>query len=671
MDNNTQQGEIYDFWQLLQEQRIEIPIIQRDYAQGREDKKELRKEFLSALYKSLDEEKPIRLDFIYGSNLDDTFQPLDGQQRLSTLFLLHWYAAAKEGVLSKEVQDTLIKFSYETRASSREFCTGLVMESISIDWYSEKISPCIVDSSWFFLSWKKDPTIDAMLRAIDDIHNLFKSMDRLWERITSDAALISFYYVALENFGLTDDLYIKMNARGKLLTPFENFKAKFQEYIQENDWEKSTDFSTSFASKIDTQWTELFWDHRKMNRIDDSFIRFISTVAMIQMALEKSEDRLAKIARLQRQPDLVRAEDFTQEGYNYLYNCMEIYCEVYNKNISLEFDFPLWQHEPQDNIFTALVYESNNASYTQKVLFFAQTEYLQKVNDFNEENFRGWMRVIRNIVSRGDVEKTGNRPAIIRSPDSFDGVISLIRELAEGCDDIHEFLSTNSIKSSFAKEQIEEEKLKSNLITENNEYKEVIFSLEDTNFCQGRIDFVLYCIDYNKDTSNFNSQLLKKLRDVINQYLETDITNSFRRGLLTISDDNGRYSYYDYWWSWSYAVDANKRCLIAKYRELEYFIYGSYNIRDRYYGAYKTKDHYKQYLKKLLLQLTEKSLGDIISDFSPPDDMPNWKIRLIKEPQLLDEKCKSKYIAIPEDESCCYLLKGMRPREIADCEKIE
>ena len=75
-------------------------------------------------------------------------------------------------------------------------------------------------------------------------------------------------------------------------------------------------------------------------------------------------------------------------------------------------------------------------------------------------------------------------------------------------------------------------------------------------------------------------------------------------------------------------------------------------------------------MKKLLLQLTTKNLESVISDFVPPEDMPIWKVRLIKESNLL-ERCKSNYIAIPEDESCCYLLKGMRPRDIDDCEKIE
>lgn len=661
MSNNTYQGKIYSFWQLLKDQSIEIPIIQRDYAQGREDEKEIRTEFLGALYESIDENKSIKLDFIYGSKLDDIFQPLDGQQRLTTLFLLHWYAASKEANPIDEIKEALNKFSYETRSSSREFCSELVKNSINIDKSLEKISDLIIDSSWFFLSWKKDPTIDAMLRAINDIHILFRDMDNLWEKLTSDKVLIGFYYVELENFGLTDDLYIKMNARGKLLTAFENFKAIFQRHIDGNKWDEDKNFSDSFACKVDTQWTDLFWSHRKKDRIDDSFIRFISTVAMILIALEKSGDRVDKLSKLQRRPDTVRVDYFTKAGYDFLYDYLDTYCRVYKEEIPVELDFPLWQHKPNDSIFSALVYEGNNASYTQKVLFYAQTEYLRKITEFNKENFRCWMRVVRNVVSRGDAEKTGKRPAIIRSPETFDGVINLIRELSEGCGDIYNFLSTQSIKSSFAKEQIEEEKLKAQLIIKNNTYKDVLFSTEDTNFCQGRIQFALHCIDYDNAEDNFNVENLDKIQHVIKKYLEEEITNDLRRGLLTISNDNGLNDYYGYWWSWSYAVNANKRCLIDKYYELEYYIY----------GTYKNRDQYKEYLKKLLLQLTEKDLESVILDYNPPEDMPNWKKRLIKESQLLNEKCKSNYIAIPEDEKCCYLLRGIRPRDIDACERIE
>ena len=91
--------------QLLQRHgRIRIPMIQRDYAQGRPSEEEVREDFLSALGDALnksanDPTLPLNLDFIYGSvegDIETRFLPLDGQQRLTTLFLLHWYLAWKD-----------------------------------------------------------------------------------------------------------------------------------------------------------------------------------------------------------------------------------------------------------------------------------------------------------------------------------------------------------------------------------------------------------------------------------------------------------------------------------------------------------------------------------------------------------------------------------------------
>jgi uncharacterized protein with ParB-like and HNH nuclease domain len=72
--------------------RIEIPLIQRDYAQGRRNRRvdDIRSTFLEDLHQALNGGRPIGLDFVYGEVNDGTFEPLDGQQRLTTLFLLHW-----------------------------------------------------------------------------------------------------------------------------------------------------------------------------------------------------------------------------------------------------------------------------------------------------------------------------------------------------------------------------------------------------------------------------------------------------------------------------------------------------------------------------------------------------------------------------------------------------
>src|SRR5690348_1184106 len=75
--------------------RIEIPIIQRDYAQGRDSLAvaRIRSNFLDVLHGALTTETPVSLDFVYGDVVNGTLRPLDGQQRLTTLFLLHWYLA--------------------------------------------------------------------------------------------------------------------------------------------------------------------------------------------------------------------------------------------------------------------------------------------------------------------------------------------------------------------------------------------------------------------------------------------------------------------------------------------------------------------------------------------------------------------------------------------------
>jgi hypothetical protein len=659
--SSENRGKLYDFMGLMEDKVVEIPIIQRDYAQGRKDKKEIRREFLNAIKNSILENKTINLDFIYGSTTNNVLQPLDGQQRLTTLFLLHWYAAIKDKGITETTKSNLSKFTYETRSSSREFCQSLINQSVKKIYKETNISDLIRDSNWYFLSWNNDPTIDSMLRTIDDIHSIFYDIGSLWEMLISDKKLISFYYIELKNFGLSDDLYIKMNARGKALTPFENFKATFQKRIIDNKWDENKRFEETFSCKIDTKWTDLFWKHKKNNIIDDAIIRFFSAVVMISLALEKSSGRFENIRLLQNDAQLIRPNYLSHSAYDYFYKVLDIYAHLYENNQKLELNFPFGSYIIDGDIFRTLVYSSNNASYTQKIIFFAQTEYLLRNSIINIELFRDWMRVVRNIVSRGDIERSGSKASIVRSPESFDGAVNLINELAEGCTNIYEYLAAHNVSSQFAKSQIEEERIKAKLIYSGEKYRQAIFAAEDIEFFSGRVSLLFECIGFDGNSKDFNIDEFINITNVFRKYIDIEITDEFRRALLTISTDNGNYNYYDYWWSWSYAVDANKRCLITKKSELEYFVYGNY----------KGNGEYKQYVIRLVKKLVNYDLNQIIEMFNPPTEMPNWKKRLIKEPKLLQEYCASKYIAIPESEDCCYLLKGVRPRDRESCYKVQ
>lgn len=66
------------FWNLINSYKISIPIIQRDYAQGREEEFEKREKFLNAIFKHLNNKEKLHLDFVYGRVKDNTFTPLTG-----------------------------------------------------------------------------------------------------------------------------------------------------------------------------------------------------------------------------------------------------------------------------------------------------------------------------------------------------------------------------------------------------------------------------------------------------------------------------------------------------------------------------------------------------------------------------------------------------------------
>lgn len=112
--------------------RIEIPLIQRDYAQGRDSDAvaRIRANFLDVLRDAVTTGAPINLDFVYGDVISGTLRPLDGQQRLTTLFLLHWYLAWRADRLDQE--HGWKRFEYATRPSARRFCACLVESSRSL-----------------------------------------------------------------------------------------------------------------------------------------------------------------------------------------------------------------------------------------------------------------------------------------------------------------------------------------------------------------------------------------------------------------------------------------------------------------------------------------------------------------------------------------------------------
>ena len=186
--------------------------------------------FKSLEFKEFDPKQTLVLDFVYGSLLKDkSMTPLDGQQRLTTLFLLHLYACIKE---KNDQKVKLLKFSYETRHSANEFCKSLINDfTFELDSEITLIEQ-IKNEAKYLNSYDDDPTIQSMIVVLDDIHQKFYLVEDLWDKLTLQERII-FYYLDLEKFGLTDDLYIKMNSRGKSLTRYEIFKSSFEKFLED------------------------------------------------------------------------------------------------------------------------------------------------------------------------------------------------------------------------------------------------------------------------------------------------------------------------------------------------------------------------------------------------------------------------------------------------------
>ena len=288
----------YTLKELLDKYSVVIPQLQRDYAQGRDEAKELRERFLSQILHVLRGEGRLNLHFVYGydkalsPNHHPIFYPLDGQQRLTTLWLLHWYLLPSESLA--EEREWLLRFSYRTRSSSTRFCQLLVEHAVVDD--SRLDVAAIKDQPWYRQSYNADATITAMLGTLRTIKELVAREERsaLWERLCHQRAL-TFDVIDIkgEEFRLTDELYIKMNARGKQLTSFECYKADLIQALRKLDdlgkpWlykKGQLSYADYFAFKVDNEWLDLFYNG-EIDGLDERMYGFIQNIAKLCFFLD-------------------------------------------------------------------------------------------------------------------------------------------------------------------------------------------------------------------------------------------------------------------------------------------------------------------------------------------------------------------------------------------------
>ncbi len=614
---------------LLECYYIQIPIIQRDYAQGRKGESNIRYKFISDLYDTIKKGKYINLDFIYGSVNGNKLYLLDGQQRITTLFLLHWYIAVGEKISPEKYKNILSKFSYETRSSSREFCHVLITEKFSFQDETKKLSEQIINCSWFFMAWKKDPTVQSMLTVLDTIQDIFKITHDCWDKLNN----ITFHFLKLEDFGLSDDLYLKMNSRGRPLTEFENFKANLIQKIK--DINESKIENEPLDINFDGEWTDLFWNlsnQEKLLSFDERYLNFLRAMAIPQYTeknIELDNENIIKNISLLSNANNKRKqcdEKFSFKKYDEL-NCFDY---SYFKNIKRVLDNK--DNDQKEDIVL---------DYFNRTLFNQMTNgssigfadligiYAYFYND--TMNNPVLVRVIRNLVeayrpyqeARTYFNSIKDMKKLHKSLTGKDEVESL--DILSKWD-----FDKNKIDVGYLEKQLKEEKIKAELMKTSNDWKEKILAIENHCYLKGKIQFLL---DWSKedgkyDFKKFNEyselfNVLFKKNEAKNNFSGKNNSFLFERSLLTFGDYLLKKSHYH-----SFLVDHDRdiswKSLLGKeapndeskniFKKLcDFLLYGSDSFNE---------------------SIINEKLVKICNNF---DDEEDWRYNFIKYPFIFKQ----------------------------------
>ncbi len=610
---------------------IEIPIIQRDYAQGRDSTKEVRTRFLDSIKTKLEQDINIHLDFIYGyMNSENKFIPLDGQQRLTTLFLLYWYMAH----ISKKIEDfksvmqdgAKSKFTYETRVSSREFCNALLKNNFDVsNWEQLNISDIIKDSSWFYYSWELDPTIKGMLVMLDAIQEKFGATCYYHALTRNEDPIITFNFLNLEEYKLNGDLYIKMNARGKQLTDFEIFKAKFQNFIEEHHSKEVSDY---FKTNIDGVWCDLFWDFRtEKNEVDEllhNFIKYIAEMLYYQNEVHKFETTDIDVIQIFK----------SEENLNFLFKAFGLFVNNNNFNFKEQlnnFFLELFscRYESQKialfddeiNLFSNCI-NGLNFDHKHKLLLYAILYYQGMTNlklDITD-NLKDYLRVIRNFILRINL---ANKDVLV-SDLRVSEYVNIIKTIHLIYDSDNVYLKlTDEKKFGFREDNIGHEIHKAKYIHNNDVIKKHIHKLEDHHYFKGSLhnfDFI-YSEDINTE------KIVNLIYDVWGIHDDSLIT----RSLLSIGD-------YSISIGWS-----------SSFGDLRFF--GKSDKWHTIFSSYEYNEN-KKNLKKILkeyitaLALLEDSisilvkLDKLIDSGLKKENSKSWIYYFLKYPQITTNKNK-------------------------------
>lgn len=496
----------YTFLELLKEFEVRIPIIQRDYAHGRDNAKakDVREGLIDSLWNQLDpkSDKELHLDFVYGRIDGACLIPFDGQQRLTTLFLFHRYLYEKEkgkGWEGSDEQQLLKKFSYATRPSARDFCEALC---------EQNIVPCIADISdakWFDVSWLDDPTVKSMIRVLKTIHGK-ASGDNNIERLNR----ITFTLADMGKLNMGDTSYISMNSTGRPLTAWENFKASYLQFLHTKDEEanhQEKEEATKTDRKINTIWTDFFFEQsrEKGETNTGSFDHLM--MEMVQLYLfnrqefiydDKDKGHILEEKLEIPYPGSKHDKYIPFSSYKNvlkkhkldpLFNFWDYLHNHKDKDEALWSWEPIWFRAKEK--YKTRVWEAGKFSHKERVAFHACIRPFEH-GDIDYETLGEWMRIIWNILENSQVDSVDTYKTYIKLVDELhDKIFKEKGAQIDSKEELWQRISNLTLSdSSPAKDQLAEEIAKCGWLAHDACTPGQLHTWESHPLLKGRIRYI-------------------------------------------------------------------------------------------------------------------------------------------------------------------------------------
>lgn len=576
-------AEIYNtFWKIIEQCRIEIPIIQRDYTYGRKTAATIKEKIVKDIYNALEKEDSfLHFDFIYGKlvgkenlsafernktnikallktiqsyaselevaidyNLVEqtkeeavkiTFIPLDGQQRLTTLFLVHWYLV--QHLKLEDELKSLNKFSYATRVGAKDFCQLITTTFFEFSKSEMLASELISNNENYYSDWIKDPTVISMLYVIDEIDKVFKGSESKFEKYWTGLTQynkITFDFFDLDDFELTDELYIKMNARGKKLTHFENFKAwlikECSDNISINNWKNN----------FDIKWNDIFWDRKPIEQatVDIEYLNYFKILFLgdylkafgnNNLNFDEIKTEIAVLRNLESNPVpfFTKASFFSSRINNYL-KILNVF-ELTTLN-TLDSSASKYISKYIDKPISKFIFNNDDIekmTWWDITLNYAILNYIDKRNGI-DETFYEWLRVISNLIYNTPIESP---KLFFEASQAIDKLIDAVGDNDSIYTVIQEFESKDI--DFFTTSQVEEEIYKSKLIVADANWHNVLIEAENNHYFFGQIGFVFNLLEEEEFSIEPFNEVSSKVSALFSKEVLNDKSFLLIRALLT------------------------------------------------------------------------------------------------------------------------------------------